>query len=270
VLGAVALSSGAVQSGHVASGAILGHNASGGKNIASGTIGTFDLGANIIVAQHFTIASVDANAIQPAALNATHFNNGIIGSGPVLSGAIGWVQLASGAARSGNIASGQVGGAAYADGSVQSGAIGSGQVSRLHLASGLYDFSMFTTAEEVSGFCVVTLDAADQVIVAHPGSGLRMPVLGIVASNFANGVAHCPVITNGGPIYPTTGTLAAAWSGFRRVSLFCGSGGRVVTFSGLASGDSYQRIGYSVSGGIVIRVDNIVTSGAMTANGVVY
>lgn len=91
----ITLTSGHVQSGHVASGAIQGFFGAT-RQIASGTVGSFDLGSGAITA-------------------------GSVGSGAVLSG---------------NLASGQVGINHLASGSVRSGAVASGQIGQFHIASG--------------------------------------------------------------------------------------------------------------------------------------
>lgn len=121
------LSSGAVNSGQVSSGVVLGQLGGGAFTIASGTIGTNDLGSGSIV----------SGLIASGVIGLNHVGSGAIRSGHISSGQIGNNHLSSGSVLSGRIASGQIGNNHLADDSVLSGHIASGQISRFHLASGL-------------------------------------------------------------------------------------------------------------------------------------
>jgi hypothetical protein len=92
-----------VQSGSIASGSVQGFFGPV-RNIASGTLGIFDLGSGAIVA-----GSVGSGAIR---------------SGNIASGQIGPNHLGSGAVLSGAVASGQIGNFAVASGAITSGRLG--------------------------------------------------------------------------------------------------------------------------------------------------
>lgn len=111
----VQASQGIVASGLVASGAVQGYFGST-RNIASGTVGAFDLGSGAVIA-----GTVGSGAIQSAS---------------IASGQVGYPHLADAAVQSGSIASGQVGPFHLGSGAVLSGHIGSGQLGQFHVASG--------------------------------------------------------------------------------------------------------------------------------------
>ena len=147
-----------------------------------------------------------------------------------------------------------------------SGSVASGQLWHKHLASGqIIQYMLVPTVERVSGFRAVCLNSGNVVLRSHPGSGLQLPAAGIVASNFESGaVAFVHLF---GPLQTPTvdvNTLDATWSGMAGKMLFVGSGGVVVTFSGLLSGDGYQRLGVATSGGVILQPNAYVTSGAVT------
>src|SRR5581483_7779131 len=77
------LASGAVNSGQIGSGAVLGCNASGARNIASGTIGSFDLGSGVLLAASVgsgTIGTFNfaSGATAPRAAYTTPFVSGFV------------------------------------------------------------------------------------------------------------------------------------------------------------------------------------------------
>jgi len=89
-----------------------------------------------------------------------------------------------------------------------------------------------------------------------------LPVIGVVASGWLSGDPAL-VITRG-PIRVPVAGLDGTWSGMGGRPLFAGSGGMVVTFSGMLSGMGYQRLGVAFSGGIFVSPDVSITSGAVS------
>jgi hypothetical protein len=168
--GVPALTSGLVQSGNIASGAVQGFFGST-RNIASGTVGVFDFGSGAVIAG--TVGS------------------GAIVSGNIASGQIGQFHLASGSVTSGAIASGQVGQFAHSSGSVTSGAIASGQVGQFahssgainsgHVSSGAVQGFFGSTRHIASGTVGVFDFGSGAVIAGTVGSGA------IVSGNIASG-----------------------------------------------------------------------------------
>jgi hypothetical protein len=145
--------------------------------------------------------------------------------------------------------------------------LGSGQVGQNHLSSGLFQCLYLPTVELISGFRAVCVTSGHALLRAHAGSGLMLPAIGVVAGNYVSG-AVAQVIYAG----PAAGTGAfdATWSGMAGKPLFVGSGGLLVTFSGLQSGAGYQRMGLGLSGLMHVQPELTVTSGAVTAQGNVF
>ena len=261
----------------------MGANASGAFNIASGTIGTFDLGLQAILSGNIGSGQIGTFHISSGAILSGKISSGQIGqfhhasgsvtsghvgdnsivSGSIASGTIGTFHFSSGGVLSGNIASGQIGPFHLGSGSILSGHLASGQVSRFSLASGLYQYMLMTAADDISGFKAVCVTTANTVGLANAASGLRLPAVGIVASNVLAG-ATVQVIIGGANVLMATAGLDATWSGFAGRMLYAGSGGMVVTQSGLLSGMAWQRLGVAISGGISLNVSPDITSGGVT------
>lgn len=203
-----------------------------------------------------------------------------IDGGSPLSGSIGSGQLASGSVQGffgtvPNIASGTVGvtdfgsGAVVAgtvgSGAIVSGNVGSGQIGTAHAASGYpaaWNSDFLPAGETISGFSAVCLlSGGFSLGLAMAGSGLRLPAIGIVASNYLSGVSAQYFWQ--GKIGVNSG-LDAGWSGIISRHLYVGSGGRVVNFSGVqTSGMSCQRVGVGLSGGVQISIQLGITSGVV-------
>jgi hypothetical protein len=79
--------------------------------------------------------------------------------------------------------------------------------------------------------------------------------------NFVSGAA-AKVVVRGVALVGTPAN--ALWSGMAGRYIFCGSGGGLVTYSGMLSGMAYQRIGTSFSGGLYINISQELTSGAVS------
>ena len=187
-----------VKSGAIGSGAVLGQAGGGAFNIASGTIGVFDIGSGAIVSG--TIASgqvgqfhIASGAITSGRLGVTGtpdgtkilrddftwvapsaptINSGDISSGKIASGA---VQGFYGSTR--HIASGTVGSFDFASGAISSGAIASGQVGFGHLAnnsvqSGTIASGTISTFHIASGGVLSGNIASGQIGINHLASGL--------------------------------------------------------------------------------------------------
>jgi hypothetical protein len=214
------LSVDAVRSGHIGSGAVLGQAGGGSFSIASGTIGTNNIGSGAIV------------------------------SGLIASGQVGTNHLSSGCVVSGRIASGQIGTNHFTSGAI--------------ITYGRADVENAINCQEpVSGLNAVCVTMSSTIALAMAGSGLRLPAVGVVFTNVASGSAVTVIL--GGKYVPTTAGWAATWSGFTGKPLYVGSGGIVVTQSGLLSGMGVQRLGVAVSGGIIVNPDVSITSGVVAS-----
>jgi hypothetical protein len=243
------LASGAVNSGHLGSGSVAGSYGSGAWNVASGTIGRFELGSLLIRSGH-----VASGAIQ-----------GSLGSGEwnLASGTIGRFELGNAAVHSGNVGSGQIDNEHLANASVVSGSVGSGVLGEVHHSSGtsLNSFLM-PTVERISGSRAVCVTSGNVLAIAQAGSGLRLPAVGVVVGNYESGdVAECRLE---GAVRPHSSGIAEI-SGMAGKLSYVGSGGIIVTASGLQSGAGYQRLGVIFSGGLFLRPDGVVTSGALSS-----
>lgn len=254
------LTSGAVQSGHVASGVVQGFFGTT-RHIASGTIGVFDFGSGAIL----------SGAIASGQIGFRHLANGAVQSGSIASGAISTFHFSSGAVLSGNIASGQIGLNHIASGAVLSGHIASGQISTYKLASGTAaTISQFSapfvsgtawtaiTEEMISGVRAVAFSQSGTLRIAMASISGRMPAVGIVVENVASGIAAN--VYTAGAIQFTSGM--ADYSGYLGQTVFVGRSGQIVTTSGsfnsggLLSGNIIQPLGQAwTSGGAIIKVD---------------
>lgn len=202
------------------------------------------------------------------------------GGTTVLSGAVSSGEIASGSVQGffgpvRNIASGTVGvfdfgsGAVIAgtvgSGAVVSGNIASGQIGSGHLASGLvnnllWDVEQLATVESVSGLKAVSVTSGGVVALAMAGSGLRLPVVGIVALNYVSG--DTASVLRQGKITPTSG-LDFRWSGKVGQLLYAGSGGEIVSQSLLVSGQAWQKLGFALSGSMLVQIDPSIFSGGI-------
>lgn len=148
---------------------------------------------------------------------------------------------------------------------VLSGDLGSGQVGTVHAASGYpaaWNSDFLAAGELISGLKAVCLLSNGALGLAMAGSGLRLPAIGVVASNYVSGASA--QYFWGGNVGANSG-LAAGWSGMQGKHLYAGSGGQVVIQSGLLSGASWQRLGVATSGGLQLSIQLDISSGAETS-----
>ena len=102
------------------------------------------------------------------------------------------------------------------------------------------------TAEPISGVRAVSM-ISGRLVAAQPGSGLRMPAMGVVTEDVASGVNTFYVfdaqfrVTSGLDISGTVGQ-----------PVFVGSGGVLVLEADVPANTCFQQLGYSVSGGFDI------------------
>jgi hypothetical protein len=139
----------------------------------------------------------------------------------------------------------------------------------------------FVANEAISGLVAVALDSGGvNVVRAQPGSGLRMPAIGISVTNVVSG-AICPFISFGKLLVSASGALAG--SGFTGIqnTAYVGSGGLLLNLSGFVTGASsgggpavagtsgriVQRVGTFISGGIMVEIDRSMTSGLISLPG---
>jgi hypothetical protein len=205
-----------ITSGEVLSGAIIGAAGGGFRNIASGTIGSFDIGSGAIISGriasgqvgfgHLADDSVRASTLASGAVNSGHVASGAvigaIGAGrSIASGTVGHFDFGSGAILSGDIASGQIGFGHLANGSVQSGTISSGEISQFHMASGAIN-SGHVGSGSVVGFIGAGRSIASGT-VAHFDFGSGAILSGDIASgqigfgHLANGSVQSGTISSG-------------------------------------------------------------------------
>lgn len=225
---------------------------------------------------------------------------------PVASGSIGAFRLGVNAVRSGNVGSGQlagfgksglaearmiasgtIGGFDLADNSVNSGQLGAAQIGHQHFFGGVigvnpgFDAALaygvgfgngaiITGQGQMSGGAVAfstNLSGKLTVVPAERQSGLRLPCIGVMASGAASG-DFALIVTQG---FVQQNHFIA--SGFTGQPLYVGSGGFIVTQSGIGglfsgplqiSGSVIQRVGVCISGGMLVQIDPAVTSGLNT------
>ncbi len=239
------LTSGAVNSGKIASGAVQGFFGAT-RHIASGTVGVFDFGSGAVTA-------------------------GTIGSGAVGSGNVGSGQIGNFHLSSGSVTSGRLGVTGAPDGTkllrddfswVTPGAasVNSGDIVQEKLSSGLMIRDVATivsgynpltsgmTEEAISGFRAVCISASGNLRIAMAGTAARMPAIGVVIGNTASGIQAN--VHQFGVFVPTSGMVEL--SGYGSQLLYVGRSGQIVTQSGsfnsggLLSGDISQPVGVAL------------------------
>lgn len=227
--------------------------------VAGGAVTSGDLGP----------ASVLSGNIGSGQVGQFHLASGSVTSGAIASGAVSNFKMASGAINSGHIGSGavlgQAGGGAFnlASGTVSTYDFASGAVVRASqfvapFASGTA-FSL-NTEEAISGIRAVCISQSGQLRIAMASVSGRMPAIGIVVDNVANGIP-ANVYTQG--FFQASSGLVDH-SGVLGKPLWVGRSGQIVQWSGafnsgglnVASGaDFIQRIGVAVnSGGFIVNV----------------
>jgi hypothetical protein len=173
-------------------------------------------------------------------------------------------EVASGLVVSGDIANAAVTSGSFASGVISRFALSSGAVNSGHVGSGLavtYSRNVMddtlSTAETVSGNFPVAIESGGRAVVAQAASGLRMPAIGIAATNALSGESLN---------YVTFGRLQLL-SGMD--ILFSGQAGRpvyVAAAGGLTATKPLatslaQRVGIAVSGGVMVNPSIITQSG---------
>jgi hypothetical protein len=189
------LTSGAVQSGHVASGAVQGFFGAT-NHIASGTIGSFDFGSGAVIAGAVGSGAVVSGNIASGQIGFNHLASGSVGSGAIASGQVTNFKLASGAVNSGHIAAAgtPTGGQFLRDDFTWaaaptglSGVIGSGSIASGMFASGLnyqgYPMTQrsvirMITSEVISGCRAVNISISGLAQIAKSNLSGCMPAIG--------------------------------------------------------------------------------------------
>jgi hypothetical protein len=285
-VGSFDFGSGAVTAGTIGSGAVQ------SGNLSSGVIGRMHHASGSVNSGHIGSGAVVFDSIASGHVQSFSIGSGAIISGRIASGQVGTMHIASGGVQSGNIASGQIGSFHLASGSVTSGRIASGSINQFgpgsgtiasgHISSGnVITYSRntyedtFIANETISGLVAVAFGSGGTSIVrAQPGSGLRMPAIGISVTNVLSG-ALCPVVIIGKVMVSWSGGIAGSGVyGICRTA-YVGSGGLILNSSGYVTGASsgggpaqtdtsgrcVQRVGQFISGGLFVQIDPQLTSG---------
>lgn len=185
----------------------------------------------------------------------------------IASGTIGSLDLGSGIITNLYLGSGAVQSGAYASGSISQFKIASGSIFSGLIASGATQlFDALQTVEAVNAMQAICITSGNRLAQAMAGSGLRMPAIGIVTVSGASGDTLV-YNSDGRYMHPGGG---ANWSGQAGKLLYVGSGGEIVAQGLLVSGQSWQRFGVAVSGGIIVQPSLTITSGGLSANGTTF
>lgn len=278
--------SGSITSGQISSGNLADNSVTSG-NIASGQIGPTHLSDASVQSGHIASGQIGPTHLSSGAVLSGHVGSGTVmgAAGPVrniASGTIAHNDFGSGAIQSGDIASGQIGAGHIASGRITANKLASGSVTSGNISSGNvityarsdYEDTMLSE-EAISGVCAVAMSSGGTFLVrAQPGSGLRMPAIGVNVANVVSG-ALCPFIRMGKLLVSASGAIAGSgFTGIQRTA-YVGSGGLIVSQSGYVTGASsgggpgvagtsgwiVQRVGNFISGGIVVQIDFNMTSG---------
>ncbi len=114
----------------------------------------------------------------------------------------------------------------------------------------------------ISGGNAVCMLSGNQWGLAMAGSGLRLPGVGVAAGNYVSG-ATALIVLGGRLQVGTAGSPDSNYSGQAGRHLYVGSGGLLVAQALLVSGQSWNRMGVAISGGVYVMPDLTITSGAM-------
>jgi hypothetical protein len=258
------MSSGAINSGHVGSGAVQGQLGAGAFNIASGTIGTNDLGNQVVTSGNILPNTIDSvhilnNGIQYYSMAQGSVGGSYFGHYNIISGSINTFDLSVNAVYSGNVAS--------------------GQIDTLHLASGATIMTAQSVApymsgtmwiaaatEMISGGRAVMLSQSGYVRIAMSSVSGRMPAVGFTPDNVESGSPTTIFTVGNFQLLPEN----ADYSGYVGKTLFVGRSGQIITTSGsfnsggMGSTDLIQVMGkVSNSGGFLLDVaPNVYQAGA--------
>jgi hypothetical protein len=184
-----ALTSGAVQSGHIASGTVQGFFGTT-RHVASGTIGVFDFGSGAITAGTVGSGAIRSGNVASGQLGLNHlsiteapdgtkflrddFSWQATAGGALTSGSVQSGHVASGAIQgffgtTPHIASGTLGTFDFGSGAIIAGAVGSGAVRSGNIASGGVGFGHIANAAVRSGSV-----ASGQLFDFHFASGAKI------------------------------------------------------------------------------------------------
>lgn len=111
--------------------------------------------------------------------------------------------------------------------------------------------SMYLAGELISGVRAVYVNASGKVFIAMAGVSGRMPAVGVVRDNVAQG--SVPFVINVGHVQGTSGMLD--FSGYFQQRVFVGRSGQITAASGswssgsFTSGDIGQAIGVATNSG---------------------
>ena len=243
------LSSGSVQSGHIASGAVQGFFGST-RNIVSGTVGVSDFGSGAVIAGTVGSGAVRSGNITSGHVSYFHLASGapcVIASGTAPNDpTIGQLWLDPGNSGATGLSSGSVTSGYLGNASVVSGSIASGQISWPHMASGY--------AVGQSG---ITFDFT----AGPPTIGLNVP---IDATNY---------VTNGGIYFsqrwsPTSNTIINGSGSTDVYSADCFKVG--VSSGGRVSFQQFDRLTSGFASGVTSRYYGAWQLGASGHKFVVY
>jgi hypothetical protein len=182
--------------------------------------------------------------------------SGVGGNQVINLGVAAMLPFVLGLIYSGNIASGNVSSPHLASGAVASGNIASGAI--ITYSRVVVD-DVLAAGETLSGpSMAVCILSGNTLGLAQAGSNLRLPAIGIVTSGpYISGATNVTVWLAGRYL---TG-FSSGWSGMQHNPLYVGSAGVVIASNLTGSGQSWQRIGVAVSGGIIVGPQNVVLSG---------
>lgn len=264
--------SGGIGSGKVASGAVQGFFGTT-RHIASGTVGSFDLGSGAITAGTIGSGAVQSGNVGSGQIASGHLASGFIGalgaavltSGQVTSGFIG-----NNAVTSGNIASGAVDGRYHvASGTIQSmnfypSATAPGARNVVPLSKTLSTAALYHpyTPTAFAAFILgdpVFINANGFAILADASDPTKMPAVGVAAVGSTTSGSALEVVTT---LYDEDSTHYTFASGLAGVTLYVASGGRTTTLGNLASGCLIQPVGTILTGsGVFWNVGTAQASG---------
>lgn len=256
------ISSGAITSGQIGSGTVLGQAGLGAFTIASGSIGQFDIGSGQVNSGHIAPTSITSGKIASGAITGFGKSGVVTGTRQIASGSVGGFDMADNAVNSGQLGAEQIGHQHFFRGTVNPGFDAT-----LAYGVGFGNAVILTGQGQMSGGAIAfstNLSGKLTVVPAERQSGLRLPCVGVMASGAPSG-EFALVITQG--FVPQNHFIA---SGFTGQPLYVGSGGFIVTQSGIGgvfsgplqiSGSAVQRIGVCISGGMLVQIDMKVTSG---------
>lgn len=293
----VALGSGNVQSGHIASGAVQGFFGST-RHVASGTLGVFDFGSGAVVAGTVGSGAIQSGNIASGQVGGSHYGSGSVQSGAYASGSISHFKIAALAITSGQIGSGTLGGVLgnreiasgtigtfdIGSGQIVSGLIGSGQVGSKHVASGVlpslgYVYGLgleYVNSGRIFMRSGIARDSTDSVFLVLPDqqnitiSGTNAGVNGMDISPIGNvhiltsgQVVSGPDMYNHFPIRTGTGLIAVSG-----LTAIVGSGGDVLYQAAVgdlvgSSGQGFWRVTAVNSGIMTVAVSGGGVSGSI-------